>query len=84
MERFAYFTLRIRIDDSEELAGVLERLGTGERRDFHSADILREQLIELSSEPNMPRVTTSDKEAAADPPRPGGREQHPSQTGRNG
>ncbi|HEX6645182.1 MAG TPA: hypothetical protein VF037_10905 [Gemmatimonadales bacterium] len=44
MDRFAYFTLRLRLQDPPAPAsGVVEDLATGEKREFTGAD----QLIEL-------------------------------------
>lgn len=59
MDRFAYFTLRLRIGDKPAPAtGTVEDLATGEKREFTGA----EQLLELLGarppvSPNMPPET---------------------------
>ncbi len=48
MDRYVYFTVRLRLQKAGVLNGVVERLGSGERREFVRAEELWQQLSELA------------------------------------
>lgn len=61
MPRFAYYLLRVgrteehsAADQPDDLQGLAERLGTGEKRQFSSGDELLEFLREPAREPQRP------------------------------
>lgn len=64
MLEFRYFMLRVRVEPEQSpaevpaLAGVVERLGSGERRDFSSAEeLLRVMATWTDGAPNVPSAT---------------------------
>ncbi len=67
MEEYAYFTLRIRMQDGDRIDGVVERLGTGERRNFEGDEQLQERLTELLHRSNMRSTGAHDKEQSVVP-----------------
>jgi hypothetical protein len=67
MEQFSYYMIRIRHDSpgdhpAEQLAGVVERLATGEKRSFADCDeLLRLLSAGTNGPPNMSAVTGGGK-----------------------
>ena len=78
MLQFRYFMLRLRITDepaelTPRLTGVVERLGSGERRDFSSSEELMEVMETWDAELRPPQTTAgaSEREPDASTPEAG-------------
>ena len=60
MERFAYFTIRLRLPPVEgegvAFSGVVERLGTGEKRAFDGVEDLVRVLTTPAADPGKMRA----------------------------
>ena len=67
---FVYLLLRIERGGAESGAiGTIERIGTGQRRDFSSLPELLELLKQWHGESNIgPRIVSGNETAAASPP----------------